>query len=53
MSQKMVVHDFNPGTQEAEAGESLGIQGQPGLQELVPGQVGVLDRETLSRKTNK
>jgi hypothetical protein len=28
----MVVHTFNPSTREAEAGGSLGIQGQPGLQ---------------------
>ena len=46
---------FNPGTQEAEAGP-LRVQGQSGLQELVPGQVPKQHRntETLSqKKTNK
>jgi hypothetical protein len=28
----MVTHAFNPGTWEAEAGGSLQIRGQPGLQ---------------------
>ena len=28
----MVVHDFNPSTGEAEAGRSLWVQTQPGLQ---------------------
>ena len=31
-------HAFNLGTREAEAGRSLGVRDQPGLQELVPGQ---------------
>lgn len=45
----VVVHDFSPSTQVAEAGESLNLrpawstdQGKPGLY-----------RETLSLKTNK
>ena len=42
-----VVHTFNPSTWEAEAGASLWVWGQPGLQELVPGQPG-LDIETRS-----
>ena len=33
----VVVHAFNSSTQEAEASESLRVQNQPGLQELVPG----------------
>ena len=37
-SQAMVVHAFNPHTQEAEAGGSLWVWGQPVLQELVPEQ---------------
>jgi hypothetical protein len=28
----VVVHTFNPSTQEAETGGSLWVQGQPGLQ---------------------
>ena len=31
-SQTMVVHSFNPSTQEAEAGRIIWFQGQPGLQ---------------------
>ena len=34
----IVVHTFNPSTQEAEAGGSLWVRGQPGLQKLIPGQ---------------
>ena len=34
----MVVHSFNSSTREAGAGGYLLVQGQPGLQELVPGQ---------------
>ena len=53
MSQMEVVHVFNPSTQEAETGRSLQVLGQPGLQELVPGQLGLLHRETLSQKKKK
>ena len=49
----MVAHAFNPSTREAEAGKSLQIRDQPGLQELVPGELGLLLRETLSKQTNK
>ena len=48
--QAMVAYAFNPSTWEAEAGESLRVQGQPGLQELVPGQLELLQRDTLSQK---
>ena len=34
----MVAHAFNPSTEEAEAGGSLWVRGQPDLQELVRGQ---------------
>ena len=49
----MLAHNFNPSTRESEAGESLWVRGQPGLKELVPGQLGLLHRETLSQKTKK
>ena len=47
----VVVDTFNPSTQEAEAGGSLQVWHKPGLQELVPGQLGLLPREPLSQKT--
>lgn len=37
-----MVHTFNPNTKEAEAGESWGVGGHPGLQ-----------REVLSQKKKK
>jgi hypothetical protein len=47
----MVVHTFNPNTQEAEAGRFL--RSRPAWStKLVPGQPG-LHRETLSWKTKK
>ena len=46
----MVALAFNPRTREAEAGGSLWNRGQPGLQELVPGQLLLLHRETLPQK---
>ena len=52
-SRAVVSRAFNPSTWEAEAGESLWVWGQPCLQELVPEQLGLLHRETLSQKTNK
>ena len=48
----MVVHAFNPSTQEAEAGGSLLLQGQPGLQELVPEQAPKLQRNPVSKNQN-
>ena len=42
----------NPSIWEAEAGGSLWVQGQPGLQELVPGQAPKLHRETLLKNNN-
>ena len=50
----VVAHAFNPSTQKAETGESLWVQDQPGLQELVSGQTPKLHRETLfQNKINK
>ena len=51
--QAVVAHTFNPSTQEAEAGESLWVQGQPGLQKWVPGQAPKLQRNPVSKKQNK
>ena len=48
----MVVHAFNPSTQEAEAGGALWVRGQPGLQELVPGQ-GLKATEELCLENQK
>ena len=41
------MHAFNPSTQEAETGESLGVQGQPGL---VLGQAPKLQLNPVSKK---
>ncbi|EGW09046.1 hypothetical protein I79_022651 [Cricetulus griseus] len=45
----MVVHTFNPGTWKAEA---VRILGQPRSTKQVPGQLGLLHRETLSENKN-
>ena len=49
----VVAHFFNPSTREAEAGKSLCIQDQPGLQELVPGQAPKIWGKSASTKTNE
>ena len=49
----VMAHTLNPSIREAERGGSLRDAGQPGLQDLVPGQPGLLDRETLSQKPRK
>ena len=42
---------INPSAWEAEAGGSLGVWDQPGLQELVPGQAPRLQRSLVSKRT--
>ena len=49
----MVPHTFNPSTQEAEAGGSLWVWGQPGLQELVLGQAPKLQGNPVLKTKNK
>ena len=49
----MVAHAFNPSTREAEAGGSLGVRRQPGLQELVPGQATKATEKPCLKKTKK
>ena len=44
-----VAHAFNLSAREAEAGGSLRVQDQPGLQELVPGQASKLQRNSVSK----
>ena len=49
----VVAHAFNPSTWEAEAGRSLGVQDQPGLQELVPGWAPKVQRNPVLKKQTK
>ena len=49
--QVVVAHEFNPSTQEAKAGGSLWIWGQPVLQTDSSRQSGLLHREILPWKT--
>ena len=49
----MVAHAFNPSTREAEAGGSLWVWGQPGLQELVPGQESKATEKPCLEKSEK
>ena len=44
---------FNPSTWEAEAGGSLWVRGQPGLQELAPAQAPKLQRNPVSKNQKK
>ena len=48
----MVVHAFNASTHEAEAGRSLSSR-LAWSTEQIPGQPGLLHKETLSKKINK
>ena len=52
VSQTVAVHAFNPSTAEEEAGSSLN-SGLAWSAERVPGQPGLLHRETLSKKKKK
>ena len=49
----VVAHAFNPSTWEAKASRSLWVQGQPGLQQLVPGQAPKLQRNPVLKKTKQ
>ena len=52
-SRAVVAHAFNPSTREAEAGGSLWVRGQPGLQELVPGQAPKITEKPCLKKKKK
>ena len=52
-SRAVVAHAFNPSTQEAEAGGSLWVRDQPGLQELVQGQAPKPQRNPVSKNEKK
>ena len=53
-SRAMVVHfAFSPSAREAEAGESLWVLGQPGLQELASGQAPKLQRNPVLKNKTK
>ena len=48
-----MAHAFNHSTWEAEAGISLSVRGQLGLQELVPGQAPKLQRNPVLKNQKK
>ena len=50
-----MAHAFIPSEQKADAGESLGVQGQHGLQELVPEKLGrtVMQGNPVSKNKTK
>jgi hypothetical protein len=45
----MVVHAFNPSTWEAEAGGSLWVRGQPGLQSEFQDSQGYTEKHCLEK----
>ena len=49
LSRVVVVHTFNPSTQEAEAGGSLGVRGQPGLQSEFQDSQGYIEKSSLEK----
>ena len=53
ISQAVLAHAFNPSTREAEAGRTLWVRGQPGLQELVSGQAPKLQRNPVTEKPKR
>ena len=52
-SRAVVAYTFKPRIWDTEADRSLWVQGQSGLQELVPGQLGLLHREPRNPSTPK
>jgi hypothetical protein len=49
----VVVHTFNPSTQEAEVDESLLVPGQPGLQSKFQDSQGCYTEKPYLKQTNK
>jgi hypothetical protein len=49
----MVIQTFNPSTQEAKAGRSLIVQGQPGLQSVLQDGQGFITKTKLQNKTKQ
>lgn len=49
----MVVHIFNPSTQEAEAGRYLWVQGRPGLHSQFQDSYAYIERLCLKNKKDK
>lgn len=52
-NQVAAANAFNLSTREVEIGGSLCVRGQHGLQDLLPGQLGLLHKATLSLKKKK
>jgi hypothetical protein len=48
----MVTHTFNPKAQEAEAGRSIWVQGQPGLQSDFGDGQGYTEKLSLRKKNH-
>ena len=46
----MRVHAFNPSAQEAEAGRSLRVQGQPGIQSEFQDSLGHIEKRCLKKR---
>ena len=48
-----MAHSFNPSTKEAEAGRSLWVQGQPGLQSEFQDSQGYTEKPCLEKPNNQ